>query len=210
MKDPILDSMIKTAEAIANLFGEDCETIVHDFSKPVPPIVAIFNGHISHREVGSTASIYGKEISVEDCQQFIRNEDVTNREIVTPEGRVIKSTSVNFIGEGYHYVLGINYDVTALDMMNRHLTRLLKNEGNFDMNPFAIKTLDEAMEGALYGIGQTADRIGPAQRKYIVRVLNDQNLFAIQKAVPYVAEKLGVSRSTIYNYLNELNDEKRR
>ena len=210
MTDPILVSICKTAEAIANLFGEDCETVVHDFSKPVPPIIAIFNGHVSHRESDSRGSIYGREISIEECQQFIRNEDIVNREIITPEGRVIRSTSINFIGEGYHYVLGINHDVTALDRMNRYLTRLLKNEGGFDMNPFALKTLGDAMDAALYGIGQPADRIGPAQRKYIVRALNDQNLFAIQKAVPYVAERLGVSRSTIYNYLNELNDENRR
>lgn len=210
MKDTPLTSICKTAKAIADLLGEDCETVVHDIlAKPVPAIVVIYNGHVSRRDYASTKSIYGEDVTIGDRRwKIIGDDEVFTCRIVTPEGRVIKTASIDFIGEGYHYVLGINYDVTAVDRMNRYLTRLLKDEGYADINSAVFQTLNEAVEKALYSLGEPPDKLSADQRKYIVRVLNDQNLFTVQKAIPFVAEKLGVSRTTIYNYLKEAGSER--
>ena len=43
----------------------------------------------------------------------------------------------------------------------------------------------------------------PVDRIALVERLRQQNAFAFQKAVPFVSEKLGVSRYTIYKYLRE-------
>lgn len=39
----------------------------------------------------------------------------------------------------------------------------------------------------------------------IVSKLNTQGIFRFQKSVTTVARRLGISRYTIYNYLNEIN-----
>ena len=41
----------------------------------------------------------------------------------------------------------------------------------------------------------------------LVRQLRDKGAFHIQRSVPYVAERLGVTKFTVYNYLNEINNE---
>lgn len=210
MNDTPLKSICKTAKAIADLLGEDCETVVHDIlAKPVPTIVVIYNGHVSRRDYDSTKSIYGEDVTIADQRwKIIGDDDVFTCRIVTPEGRVIKTVSIDFIGEGYHYVLGINYDVTVVDRMNRYLSRLLQDGGYSDLNSAVFQTLNEAVERALYSIGEPPNKLSADQRKYIVRMLNGQNLFTVQKAIPFVAEKLGVSRTTIYNYLKEMGNEK--
>ena len=43
----------------------------------------------------------------------------------------------------------------------------------------------------------------------IVRVLEDTGIFLIRGAVDYVADALGVSRPTVYNYLAELRSSER-
>ena len=49
----------RTARGIAQMFGSSCETLVHDMSVPDHPILSIYNGHVSGREVGSTMDIMG-------------------------------------------------------------------------------------------------------------------------------------------------------
>ena len=44
-------------------------------------------------------------------------------------------------------------------------------------------------------------------RMEVIRLLKAQNAFSFQKSVPYVAERLKLSRYTIYSYINELNGE---
>ena len=43
----------------------------------------------------------------------------------------------------------------------------------------------------------------------LIRNLTHAGVFKRQKSGPYVAEQLGVSRYTIYNYLNEIQDEEK-
>ena len=39
----MLDQM---ARGIAEMFGSNCETIIHDLEDPHHPILAIYNGHV--------------------------------------------------------------------------------------------------------------------------------------------------------------------
>ncbi|MFM7174715.1 MAG: helix-turn-helix domain-containing protein, partial [Caldilinea sp.] len=48
------------------------------------------------------------------------------------------------------------------------------------------------------------DKIG------LIRRLDDKGVFQIKKMVPFVADQLGLSRATIYNYLREGRGENNR
>lgn len=44
-------------------------------------------------------------------------QDFLNQMVVTPSGKNIKSSTFHLRGEGYHYALGINYDVSVMGAM---------------------------------------------------------------------------------------------
>jgi len=46
-------------------------------------------------------------------------------------------------------------------------------------------------------------------RVRVVSLLDDRGAFQLRKSVPLVAERLGVTEKTIYNYLAELEVERR-
>ena len=50
----VLDSV---AKGIADTFGSNCETLIHDLDVLEHPILAIYNGHVTGRKAGSTTSI---------------------------------------------------------------------------------------------------------------------------------------------------------
>ena len=207
MSNAILDSLCQTAKALAETFGKNCETIVHDYKDAECKIVVIYNGHVSGRSVHSKESIYGITVSSVDCKELIPATNVSNAFLTTIDGRQLKSTSINFIGKDYHYVLGINYDCSSLSAMNIILSDMLQTGDSFSAMPVADKKISDAINQCQSIIGKSFESMNKADRKRIVSMLNERNVFFIQKAVPYVSERLGVSRYTIYNYLNELKLE---
>lgn len=204
MKEDVLMALCRTAEAIAATFGRSCETVVHDFTNEDCRIVFICNGHVSGRTKESETTIYANSFSSKECRDLVFINDYVNTAVITKDGRRIKTTSINFIGEDYHYVLGINFDTSGLNAAVGVLNDLLQSDEAFDISALADRKLSDAMDYCLSVIGKDVDDLTKVERLQVVSMLKKSHVFSIQKAVPYVAERLHVSRFTIYNYLNEL------
>ena len=56
----------------------------------------------------------------------------------------------------------------------------------------------------LAALGKPADALGKADRLKLVAMLEQKNAFSYRKSVPFVSRRLGVSRYTVYKYLDEL------
>ena len=112
----------RIAKGIAEMFGSNCETIIHDLADPHHPILAIYNGHVSGRSVGSTLDVTGLE------ENLYLEEDVVNLLAVTPSGQQTKSATFSIKGDDYHLGFGINYDFTPLTYANRVLLDLMHTE----------------------------------------------------------------------------------
>ena len=126
-----LNLLKQVAAGIAAQFGSDCEVVVHDLSRPPDhSIVAIVNGHVSGREVGSTMDIMG--IGLELDEQAATTDQV-NLAATTPDGRQTKSSTFHMIGEDYNLALGINFDYTSLVFANRILVDLMSAQS--DLHP---------------------------------------------------------------------------
>ena len=207
MKEDLLDSLCRTAEAIATMFGKNCETVIHDFFQPDCPIVAIFNGHVSGRKVGSTKSIYGTEITQDGKREVSRGIDYVNNLVITEHGKQVKSTTINYIGPGYHYALGINFDSTALSAMDVILKDMLIAEPELNQAMRADQSLEDIVDYCTSMVNKPIEQMNKHERIKVVSLLKENNVFNLQKAIPYVAKRLQVSRFTIYNYLNEMKDE---
>jgi len=54
-------------------------------------------------------------------------------------------------------------------------------------------------------LGAPLSEVSREQRQQAVRLLEERGAFAIRKSVDMVADALGVSRFTIYNYINRNN-----
>ena len=95
-RDEAFEFLDRTARGIAEMFGSSCETLVHDMGVPTHPILSIYNGHVSGREVGSTMDIMG--IGLELDEQAATTDQV-NLAAATPDGRQTKSSTFHMIGE---------------------------------------------------------------------------------------------------------------
>ena len=65
--------------------------------------------------------------------------------------------------------------------------------------------ISELFDAALLRVGKPAREMNKADRLRVIEYLKNMDAFSYRRAVPYVAAHLGVSRYTIYKYLDEVN-----
>ena len=199
-RDEAFEFLDRTARGIAEMFGSTCETLVHDMGVPTHPILSIYNGHVSGREVGSTMDIMG--IGLELDEQAATTDQV-NLAATTPDGRQTKSSTFHMIGADYNLALGINFDYTSLVFANRILEDLMSAQS--DLRSALWQPGDSRQ---LADLGKPLEALNKADRLKVVALLRERSAFSYRKSVPYVAGRLGVSRYTIYKYLEEVGEGK--
>jgi predicted transcriptional regulator YheO len=199
-RDEAFNFLDRLAQGIAEMFGVSCETVIHDFSVSSHPILSIYNGHISDREVGSTLDLTGLE------QQVDFEGDVINLLATTPRGQQVKSSTFSLKGPDYHLALGVNYDFTPLAYANRALLDLMRTDVDFRSAVYQNRDtkISDLFQQCADRIGKPIREMNKADRLRIVELLSQQDAFSYRRAVPYVAAQLGVSRYTIYKYLDEV------
>ncbi|MEM9033391.1 MAG: helix-turn-helix domain-containing protein [Actinomycetota bacterium] len=62
--------------------------------------------------------------------------------------------------------------------------------------------LDRLIESVERELGASLADLGREDKQEAVRLLDDRGAFMLRRAVEHVADALGVSRFTVYNYLN--------
>lgn len=204
-REEAFEFLDRTAKGIAETFGTSCETLVHDMSIPTHPILSIYNGHVSGRTVGSTMDILGNGAELDE--EALRT-DFVNLYATTPGGNQIKSSTFHMIGEDYNLALGINFDYTSLVFANKILVELMSADADLKSALWSgsDSSLPAIFEECLAAVGKPIGALTKSDRVKIIALLRQQNAFSFQKAVPYVAQRLGVSRYTVYKYISELGE----
>ena len=198
-RDEAFEFLDRTARGIAEMFGSTCETLVHDMGVPTHPILSIYNSHVSGREVGSTMDIMGIGLELDE------------QAATTPDGRQIKSSTFHMIGEDYNLALGVNFDYTSLVYANRILEDLMSAQADLRSalwQPGDSRQLADLFDQCVADLGKPLESMTKADRLRVVALLRERSAFSYRKSVPYVAGRLGVSRYTIYKYLEEVGEDK--
>ena len=190
------------AEGIAKTFGSHCEVVIHDLTDVSSSIVAIYNGHVTGRDVGSPMTDLGLTVlrkgSEEDLLLNYPNKSI--------KGKKIKSSSMMIRDEKGEIVgcLCINIDLTLLAMAGTVINEItsLVDEKEEESFPHSVTDLEKRMiDRAVEKIGKPVGLMEKAERMEFIRLLDEMGLFLIKGTIQNVAELLDVSKFTIYNYL---------
>ena len=205
---PILKGIIPLIDGIANTFGKNCEVVLHDIRNPQSSVIAIANGHITGRSIGSPMTEYG--LATLRSGQF--DKPIVNYRKKTRDGRILKSSSL-FIKDENGKLIGflcINYDISELTIARNIINNLANviEETDFSEEDECFgNTVNEMLSGivnkTLESVGKPVAFISKEEKVNIVQILDEKGVFLIKGAIDYVAKVLCVSRYTIYNYLDE-------
>ncbi|HOM42633.1 MAG TPA: PAS domain-containing protein [Bacillota bacterium] len=205
---PILKGIIPLVDGIANTFGKNCEVVLHDIRNPQSSVIAIANGHITGRSIGSPMTEYG--LATLRSGQF--DKAIVNYRKKTKDGRLLKSSSL-FIKDENGKLIGflcINYDISELTIARNiinNLTNIIEETDFSEEDECFGNTVNEMLSSivnkALESVGKPVAFISKEEKVNIVQMLDEKGVFLIKGAIDYVAKVLCVSRYTVYNYLDE-------
>ncbi|MGL4736654.1 MAG: helix-turn-helix transcriptional regulator [Cellulosilyticaceae bacterium] len=207
MKRETLELLKRLAKGVSEEFGTACEVAIHEIhqEEQESSIVAIENGHVTNRNIGDGPS----QAVLDGIKHHKDTKDRLNYRTLTEDGRVLRSSTI-YIKDGEGEVEGvfsINYDISQLLMMESCMKQLIndKEEEPKRLNKITKNVgdlLDELIEQSVRLVGKPVAFMTKEDKKKAMQFLNESGAFLITKSGDKVSEYFGISKYTLYNYID--------
>ena len=200
---PILEPILN---GLGKHFGNKFEFVLHDYRNGFKSsIISIVNGEITGRKVGDSGTKIGLELTkpkqtTEDGRFHYSSQ--------TKDGRMLTSSTI-YLKDEEGSVIGslcINFDCSDLIQARSFIDSFI---GDKQEDPVMYGSIDDLLTELLM---ESVERIGmpPAQmtkeqKLECMRFLQEKGALEIKGGINKIAKFLGTTRSTVYNYINEIN-----
>lgn len=208
-KATIFEILRQLAVALQRLFNPFCEVVIHDFTDLEHSIVCI-EGNISNRSIGGAAT----DLLLARIKSGDTDDDLYNYLTSLPNGRLMKSNTIflrDKSGEAYG-AFCINFEISAFASFRTLLGNFIATEDPNDVSEMLSDNIHETIQSliseTLYDLGNGLPIISREDKVDFVARLDNKGIFQVKKAIPILADQLGLSRATVYNYLREARGER--
>ncbi|MDY5151526.1 PAS domain-containing protein [Actinotignum urinale] len=213
---------IPLVEFLGVAIGANSEVVLHDVANLDNSVIAIANGHISGRRIGSPAT--DLMLRVLKAGSKADMPYLTGYEAITPGDKRTLHSATFFIRRRKKIVgmLCINTDHSAFENLDNAVKTLLAQFVDPEKHAKTSVTTHTAKPEILSAsvedmkseaIGQAIARIGispthltQTERLRIVSELDEDGFFQLRGAVIDLAHAIDVSEPTIYRYLKQVRE----
>lgn len=202
-----LNFLIQIAHGIAVQFGNSCEVVIHDLTKQAieSSVVYIEHGHISNRKAGDGPSGVVLETLQKDPLKIQDHLAYLTR---TADGRILKSSTMYIRGDSgqIDYIFSLNYDITGLTTIDNALRSLIEIGSSESKKPKKIThnvndLLDSLIEQSVELVGKPVALMSKEDKIEAIQFLNNAGAFLITKSGDKVSSFFGISKFTLYSYM---------
>ena len=226
----ILNQYKVLVDFLGHTLGCGYEIVLHDVRTPEAGIVAIANGSVSGRGIGSPMT--DKALQMAAQGEYQRSDYLVNYAGRIPNGKLIRSSTM-FIKDDDGNLIGmlcVNFDDSQYQDLAKRLSDLIhpkeysfsesreepsavtefhetgaKDAEQFHNNPDDL--IESIFHKATEKYDISLDRLTQDERVEIIRQLKDNGLFQLKGAIPYVAERLFCSTASVYRYIGKIGRE---
>lgn len=210
MMNEELRRYVPIVDMIAKMFGKNCEVVLHDLSKPLSSVVYAANNHVTGRQIGQTFDHLIKEVLL---SKDFANDYKANYLIDTPQKKIKSSTVL--LRSREDKVIGalcINYDVTRLLQFRDILSDFIiagKETVTEGIVPFdhVVEIVDDLIDKIIGTVDVSL--LKRRDKIELIRFMEQKGVFLIKGSVEKVADKLNISKVTVYSYLDALKKEEK-
>lgn len=205
---PKLMVVMNLLKGLQVMLGDRYEVILHDLSHVESSIVGI-EGGVTGRNIGGPATNFLLHLLKEYGDDA---PDSVNYQNILPDGRVLRSSTIFIRGDDGAIIgsLCVNQDMTDFIVANKLMHEMVQFESEGEAAPketFA-QEIGDVMEIMINDEIERMDKpvayMNKDDKLHLVERLECKGIFTVKNAVEYVAERLGVTNFTVYNYLKEV------
>lgn len=200
----LLREATKIVEALGKTLTPFCEVVLHDLTRPDHAIVRIEN-NLSGRQVGDAAT----ELGLARISDPGMPDQIVNYANKLPDGRPLKSTSIGLRDSQDRFIAAIclNFDVGFFGDVVSYLqefTRATPMTLGIDEFPAPAgrPSLEDVVRQFAAKRNVQPRALSAAQRHELIAELKQAGMLELRGALSRVAALLGVSRTTLYHYVD--------
>lgn len=206
---PILKALIPIAEGISQTIGDNCEVAIHDFSHPRHSILYVSNEKLLGRKAGdSIPEGFGAllEMAEKGTDSLINYGTYEN-------GHSLKCTKI-FIWDEKQCIIGclciniaIEKQLESLRLMEAmcETVSLDSYRNHSHTETSSENPVEEIVKNIIINSYDDFHKNGEMDmnaKKEYVQFLEGKGIFNVKGSVDIVADLLGVSKYTVYRYVN--------
>ncbi|MBP3039069.1 transcriptional regulator [Bacillaceae bacterium Marseille-Q3522] len=200
-------NLISIMKSISAQFGDKCEVVLHDFSRGYEnSIIAIENGHVTNRKIGSSITNLGLEYSEKEDQNEMGVYNYTSH---TKDGKILRSSTAVLRNEEGKMIgsLCINFDISDFVAAENTIKSMIRNQENKPMDEVFVQDVNELFEfyikECIELIGKPISIMSKEEKTKAIQFLDSKGVFSITKSGDRICKLFGISKFTLYKYLDE-------
>lgn len=199
----------KLMTMLENQLGPTSEIVLHDYSMPYEhSIVDIRNGNVTGRKVGDCVSNFGLEV----LSGTVTEGDRYNYITYLPSRNIVRSSSMYFTNSENKVIgcLCINTDITDtirfedyLHKLNNYTVASVNNYKESEIFPGNVQDLlEHLISESQAAVGKPIESMTKDDKMQFLKHLDEKGAFLISKSGEQVCTYLGISKFTMYKYLD--------
>ncbi|MCK3658146.1 hypothetical protein A4G18_05330 [Pasteurellaceae bacterium Pebbles2] len=204
----ILTSYKAVVEGVSALIGSHCEIVLHSLEDLEHSAICIANGHNTNRQVGSPIT----DRALQSLHNM-KTESVSKPYFTKAKSNgLMKSVTIAIRNKNQRIIgllcININLDVPVSQFLQTLMPTPELDETsdvNFasSVEELVVQTVEQTIEEI------TTDRLVANNNKnrQIVVALYEKGIFDIKDAINLVAERLNISRHTVYLYIRQIKQD---
>jgi len=203
----ILEHYVKVGEIIAEMFAPDLEVIIHDLQTPEHSIIAIFNNHVTGRNIGDGTSDLGYKKLADKLP-----DKIVNYKNQSPSGTGLKSSSLTIRNRKDEIIgsMGFNFDLSSFANVKEFFeifTKTIVLDDLPDREQFFMWTVKDEIQQVLNKYISTNGLQGKVLKKEdklkVVAFMKKEGHINKKGAISILSDLLAVTRPTLYKYIKE-------
>ncbi|CAM2989761.1 transcriptional regulator [Vibrio rarus] len=207
----ILSSYEAVVDGIASLIGKFCEIVLHSLEDLNTSAVRIANGENTGRQVGSPIT----DLALKMLKDIEGSERNFSRSYFTrAKGGVLMKSITVAIRNGDNRVIGllcinVNLDAPFSQVLHSFMPTEEAQSAASSVN-FASdveELVDQTVERTIDEVNADKMVSNNTKNRQIVMELYDKGIFDIKDAINRVADRLNISKHTVYLYIRQRKTE---
>lgn len=202
----ILASYFPIADGLGALLGEHCEIVLHSLEFLEHSAIYIVNGHNTGRTIGSPLTDRALH-SLHHMQTDSVSQPYFTR---AKGGKLMKSVTIAIRNARQHVIgficINLNLDVPVSQFLSSFLAPT-EQENSVNFASSVEELVAQTVELVIDEVVHNPQVSNHNKNRQIVCKLYEKGIFDIKDAINLVAERLDISRHTVYLYIRNAKQE---
>lgn len=205
----ILQSYLAVVDGVAALIGHHCEIVLHSLEDLQHSAIYIANGHNTNRKIGSPIT----DLALSSLHHM-QTDNVSKPYFTRSKGNVLMKSVTIAIRNLEQRIIGLLCINMNLDAPLSQVLQTFVPTDNQQELPSAVNFANSVEDLVAQTVEYTIEEINAntnvannSKNKQIVYSLYEKGIFDIKDAIHQVAERLDISRHTVYLYIRQIKQD---